>query len=962
MLMILLCTLPGVSAQPMTGCQESNLGWLITSCFCIYGFYWIISILVKACQNLCNCVLQHRPTKSVAHCVAWVFCYFMLCAIFVPSALTDDLHLTGCLLCVCTLAVTNCWFWKLAKAKRRMILQCQFVRKRRHKRWRGIFRCRHRSRCPSPITCICVKPCIPDAHVHECNNASDAFQWHHLHGGTAGASNTTKKKRNEHALLKGLQELLQSFSDEASSDEPRPNDQDTLLSALQKLVKRAERDPQHLLNRLKDLVAAASAGKRRVTTDNTPAGQHPTHAKPMAQPKAATWADKVKASHPVQPSPIYRLWTSPDNRDSIATAAHVKKELENGKMPVATLVAANYETATELKTLAQAHGLTEIKTAVVLTFGDCPGDLENRWVHVTQKGHGPELIKFPVVALGKALPTFPTCQVAPAALPTDPVEAMTLRVTIPFCFCKHSWRNCQSKPANVVSGMLRDYDLQKTFISTYGWRTLQSQRWTGYAEAVTGFLKVDKSGLDGLLRISGKHGVFIEHLAQNRPGDVIDIEWISQEHDEDDMTYFTRVTSQAHDNGFTYRRQGKSRLGLRPPQGTMPTASNRAKVWEARGVSHQWSTGILTSWLKKQKFEDISLMSQPRKGRGWLFRAKHASNSFCFAFENDKGENISISQHFHHAKAPKQTPIKAAGKSMGHTNVWNTLNGSMGVSRPKAAEVKNAEQDDAQMPQSNGDGETSGDTKRPAPPGSSPEKKRVHLHKDFGDRSETNFQGYEFADAGGNGDCGYRSLAVAYAIQDSRDVDTAIQAGRPMGATLRAQNTSHISKYRHFESVFAIDPRWTIELEGGPVPTTYTEWVESTARPNRWIDGPCLSTAATELRRNIAIWKWETDHGSNKLLSPRWRPIRRVSRMPLKPGERNNFHNYVKKHQYRMFDGPSRIRHKNAWGGVILRVKCTVRCRMITSFSEDDGQVVTVMVENCAISCLYQPPEESRRP
>ena len=180
MLMILLCTLPGVSAQPMTGCQESNLGWLITSCFCIYGFYWIISILMKACQNLCNCVLQHRPTKSVAHCVAWGFCYFMLCAIFVPSALTDDLHLTGCLLWVCTLAVTNCWFWKLAKAKGRMILQCQFVRKRRHKRWRGIFRCRHRSCCPSPIACICVKPCIPDAHVHECSNASDAFPWHHL--------------------------------------------------------------------------------------------------------------------------------------------------------------------------------------------------------------------------------------------------------------------------------------------------------------------------------------------------------------------------------------------------------------------------------------------------------------------------------------------------------------------------------------------------------------------------------------------------------------------------------------------------------------------------------------------------------------------------------------------------------------------------------------------------------------
>ena len=104
-----------------------------------------------------------NPTKSVAHCVVRGLCYLMLCAIFVPSALTDDLRLTGgCLLCVCTLAVTNCWF--RIPAKRRKILQCQFVRKRRHKRWRGIFRCRHRSCRPSPITCICVKPCVPDAH------------------------------------------------------------------------------------------------------------------------------------------------------------------------------------------------------------------------------------------------------------------------------------------------------------------------------------------------------------------------------------------------------------------------------------------------------------------------------------------------------------------------------------------------------------------------------------------------------------------------------------------------------------------------------------------------------------------------------------------------------------------------------------------------------------------------------
>ena len=145
------------------------------------------------------------------------------------------------------------------------------------------------------------------------------------------------------------------------------------------------------------------------------------------------------------------------------------------------------------------------------------------------------------------------------------------------------------------------------------------------------------------------------------------------------MDYFARVTSDDHANGFTYRRQGRSRLGLRMPEGTAPTNANKAKVWEARGVPSQWSTGVLTAWLNKQKYQDISLMSQPTKQRGWLFRASHPTNSFCFAYENATGENICISQFFHRVKAPKQTPIRAAGKSMGHANFWHSLNGDKGV-------------------------------------------------------------------------------------------------------------------------------------------------------------------------------------------------------------------------------------------------------------------------------------------
>ena len=117
----------------------------------------------------------------------------------------------------------------------------------------------------------------------------------------------------------------------------------------------------------------------------------------------------------------------------------------------------------------------------------------------------------------------------------------------------------------------------------------------------------------------------------------------------------------------------------------------------------------------------------------------------------------------------------------------------------------------------------------------------------------------------------------------------------------------------------------------------------------------------------IPVWSCNVSRGTGAmeffdLAKANSAPILAIQEDGLSSGERDNFYRYVKKHHYRMFDGPTRIRHKNAWGGVILLVKCTLQCRLISSFSEDDGQAVTVMVETCANCTLYQPPEESRMP
>jgi hypothetical protein len=261
-------------------------------------------------------------------------------------------------------------------------------------------------------------------------------------------------------LLNGLEELLRKFADQKPAVPSQKNRKpDTLLDAPQKTVQRAQRNSRNWLQSLTQLVTFATEGKIFVDEHASApapekAGRTPPNAEPKHQRKnIEIWADKVKASTAAKPrnatvatqkqQPVYRLWTFPDTRETVAAVNHVKKDLENGKKPVATL-AANYEPASELKTLVQAHGFTDIKTAVVLTSRESPETLDKKRAHVNIKSHGPEIKKFPMFHLGSELPAFLTCQASPAALPTTAPEAMTLRVTIRFCFCSHNLRSCKA--------------------------------------------------------------------------------------------------------------------------------------------------------------------------------------------------------------------------------------------------------------------------------------------------------------------------------------------------------------------------------------------------------------------------------------------------------------------------------------------------------------------------------------
>ena len=195
------------------------------------------------------------------------------------------------------------------------------------------------------------------------------------------------------------------------------------------------------------------------------------------------------------------------------------------------------------------------------------------------------------------------------------------------------------------------------------------------------------------MKLSGEKAVFFEPLAKNR--DSTPIEWIPQDGDEDDESFFQRVTSSQHECGYTYRQQGRSRLGRRLPEGTKPPNVERVRIWEARGIPPTWTTGSLSKWLVANIWTEVDFISQPTKLRA-ACSEPNLLRMPCVLLT--KAAKVTASEFLNIFTAPKQTPIRAAGKSLdvsaNQNSIWHAINGSKGApAKPasKTAEPKEPE-------------------------------------------------------------------------------------------------------------------------------------------------------------------------------------------------------------------------------------------------------------------------------
>ena len=790
----------------------------------------------------------------------------------------------------------------------------------------------HKRRSDDPVVpdapCIVVHQNIDyaTAQVSDCDAHEHVGIWQEhcvdsLRGGGGGAA-ATRRKRDERALLEVLTKVLSDFAGTNSPaaplhpkpPKPKPNSprQDTLLDALKKIVQRAEKHPDQLLPKLTNLVSAANAGKvplssaeAAVPSASVPVGTKskgaakgkgkgagkmtPESASPPADREQsanpASWVEVVNrrkkkpqsltAEPQQQPDADFtanfakgaklKLWAPPSKPDAVTTVHALKAEIEAGRLPKASLVAANANTAVELQTLVKAHGLADkAAIAIAILYGEAPENAKKMWVHVQAAGGAPRAHKVPVVPLGAKLPDPPTTNVKTVEPPKELADTQVLRITIPHCFAGSRWKSARQRPANAILDLLHESQLVEGLVSTYGWKAVGDE-----VESVTGYIRATFDTIPKLLKLSGNRGIFFESLAKDRTN--APVEWIVQGPNEDEDTYFRRVSAESS-LGLAFRRQGKSRLGQRLAPDAKPSDSNLAKVWEARGVPRDWSTGTLLAWLRANEWHEVELVAQPTKQRGWLFRAVNR-DAVCFAYEVGNTICISISRFFHAAKAPKQSRIAYAGRRLSRDteDAWSRDVGPKGTQKqsgPIPMETEETSDVPATALDDPSQKDSSEQPKRSSGQGNSPEKKRAKAEV-VDDKSNDTLHSFTILDFGGDGDCAYRAGAAAYALAGNRPKAEVVKNAGQLGATLRAQITSHLRRHAIYESTFVPDSRWTPEREAGVVPSTYSEWIEATARPKRWIDGPCLATMATKLSRHLVIFQWRNERWERvAVLSP----------------------------------------------------------------------------------------------
>ncbi len=731
-----------------------------------------------------------------------------------------------------------------------------------------------------------------DSLTSESAESSELEEDEELRGG-AGGSSATQRKRQVNEAVAQMENILQGLQTQA--DASNPDEVDVLIKGFKDLMKSwEEKKPskdeiKHQISTVMSKLKETVAENEEKTTRKPPSARQSFYAEfhqkalekvdNKANNQGQKGKSKGKGKGKTKSKEIENL-PKFDLRQAFPTMAvnswvAVMKELEEGRDPSGSVtVCPDLAKVSEIQALSKAHGLT--KGILLITKGD------TKETDITILGSKKALLPYQGnLALVGAILAMSTGEV-PSFEGTTPVKCPALR---PF-----KKENNISLRVMVVKGIITESDDKKMKVDpTYAlhllgckekMEELKTSGWSEQTEAYVGYLEIEKEKSSEILQMSGRGGVFISSLRKN----VVEwpnVSWRLPERDEPMNLYHMRIYDHAKKLGkpLAFRRGGGASLGI-----VMPETEDEARehAWTLTGAPLGWGPVTVREFLEKQGWVILDCTQPKWKTKPWVFRGKCTGQvtTRSFAYEvtdNDVTCYVHITRWEKRRKADEEvTPLPGAkwwSKSRSYEDDEDPIEDT---ESPKLSLTKTwpdgsvadtvVDVDASATPDGLKDEEMkdAGDNKHKVTGGSPPKKRAKQERKPDIDKvvggspgPEANGKKTTVLDTGGQGNCGWRALsfAVASLYNPTASDETLVDNLGTLSKTMQARVTTHlINKRRLWEDTWAQDPKTNEVMENGSVPTSVDEYCEAVKRPQRWVDGLLLATAAVVQKINIVIW------------------------------------------------------------------------------------------------------------
>ena len=715
--------------------------------------------------------------------------------------------------------------------------------------------------------------------------SEDLIEDEELRGGAGGAASSTRKKQVGEAVQKMADILkdLQTQADPASNDD----EVDVVLADFAKMIKGwEEKKPmkddlkkqlEAMVKKLKGSTAGPQEKPEPSARQSFYAEFHKKAQEDLAERSAkgkGKGKGKGKTKTKADPGqlPKYDLRQAFPQM-SISSWITIHKEIEEGRNPVGSVaICPNLTVVSEIQALSKAHGLD--KEVLLIAKPD------STETDVEVKGFKKALLPFMGnLALVEAILATSTGK-EPDFGGTKPIKAVgehksfkklnvvSLRVmVVKSVLSKPNLERMQSDP----SFALHLVECNKAH------EELKTSGWSEQSEAFIGYLEIEKDKVDNILQLSGQGGVFISALRKN----VIEwpnVSWRLPERHESMVQYHARIWHHAKQLGkpMAFRRGGGAAFGI-----VMPETEEDATIhsWSLTGSPRGWGPVSLREWLELQGWSVLDCTQPKRKDKPWTFRGRIAGqiNTRSFAYEipakddTEKAVYIHISRWEKRRKADEEVkPITGAlwwSKNNSYaddpieedsiTQTWPETGVPPTVvdSSPDGADgAEKMVEDDAM----NGKNKTAPDGNSP-PKKKSRQEKKPDVDKVVGGAPGPEINGTRTTviDTGGKGDCGWRSLSFAVAGLNSTSAtdESLVDRLGTLSKAMQAKVTTYLVNHRKlWEDSWAPETKTNTVMEDGPIPTTVAEYCEAIRRPQRWMDGMLLASAAVLQKINIVIW------------------------------------------------------------------------------------------------------------